>query len=212
MILVEMMEKSFWCLSLELKRSYSLWKKCVDLRQVDSTFVKTLEMSHVTMWCKVVTLDGRTCWEITFSPCRNSPFLHPESIPQLRNHTSLGKRQLEEGKSKATPLATTEEVDKEKDEDEEGNDINQVRKQLKVTCGQKVQEFNSAIQQGEVIAGNNPATSDVAVTIDTTITDCATNDATALSQDSQSIIEAQQDDEITSLAAFRIADPTGAAT
>ncbi|KAM1747662.1 hypothetical protein ACFX12_008754 [Malus domestica] len=100
----------------------------------------------------------------------------------------------EEGASKATPHATTEEVDKEEDEEEEGNDINQVRKRTKVTCSQKsnsvapsndseeatlavgtappqVEEFNSAIQQGEVIAGNNPAASDG-----------VTNDATALSQ------------------------------
>ncbi|CAN6716869.1 unnamed protein product [Malus baccata var. baccata] len=125
----------------------------------------------------------------------------------------------EEGKSKATPHATTEEVDNEKDEEEEGNDISQVRKRPKVTCGQKsnsvapssddeeatpvqqglidplavrtappqVQEFNSAIQQGEVIAGNNPAASDVAMTIDTAITDGATNDATALSQNATQI-------------------------
>lgn len=46
----------------------------------------------------------------------------------------------------------------------------------------QVQQFNFAIQQGEVIAGNNPAASDVAVTIDRAITDGAMNDATALSQ------------------------------
>lgn len=46
----------------------------------------------------------------------------------------------------------------------------------------EVQKFNFVIQQGEVIAGNNPAASDVAVTIDRAITDGAMNDATALSQ------------------------------
>ncbi|TQE07992.1 hypothetical protein C1H46_006400 [Malus baccata] len=145
------------------------------------------------------------------------------SVAVEPSHASLGKRQRdstasEEGASKATPHATTEEVDK--DEEEEGNDINQVRKRTKVTCSQKsnsvapsndseeatlavgsgtappqVEEFNSAIQQGEVIAGNNPAAA----------SDGVTNDATALSQ-------AQQDDETTRLAAFRIADPTVAAT
>ncbi|KAM1093579.1 hypothetical protein ACFX13_008811 [Malus domestica] len=115
------------------------------------------------------------------------------SVAVEPSHASLGKRQRE-GASKATPHATTEEVDKEEDEEEEGNDINQVRKRTKVTCSQKsnsvapsndseeatlavgtappqVEEFNSAIQQGEVIAGNNPAASDG-----------VTNDATALSQ------------------------------
>ncbi|KAM1093580.1 hypothetical protein ACFX13_008811 [Malus domestica] len=120
------------------------------------------------------------------------------SVAVEPSHASLGKRQRDsiasEGASKATPHATTEEVDKEEDEEEEGNDINQVRKRTKVTCSQKsnsvapsndseeatlavgtappqVEEFNSAIQQGEVIAGNNPAASDG-----------VTNDATALSQ------------------------------
>jgi len=45
----------------------------------------------------------------------------------------------EDGKSKVTAHATIEEVDKEKDE--EGNDINQVRKRPKVSRGQKSHEF-----------------------------------------------------------------------
>lgn len=162
---------------------------------------------------------GLSSW--TFSRASSSVAVEP---------SPLGKRQRdstasEEGKSQATHNATMEEVDKEKDEEEDGNDINQVRKRPKVTCGQKsnsvgpsndseeatlavgtahtqVQQFNFAIQQGEVIAGNNPAASDVAVTIDRAITDGAMNDATALSQD----------DETTRLAAFHIADPTVAAT
>ncbi|XP_048435446.1 uncharacterized protein LOC108868362 isoform X5 [Pyrus x bretschneideri] len=49
------------------------------------------------------------------------------------SHSSLGKRQCDSTNSKVTPLATTEGVD----EEEEGNDTNQSRKRLKVTCGQK---------------------------------------------------------------------------
>ncbi|TQE07989.1 hypothetical protein C1H46_006397 [Malus baccata] len=97
------------------------------------------------------------------------------------NSSNLGDD--ETGKSKA------------KNEEEGGNDINQVRKRPRVTCGQQV---DSATQSHSWLECIYP------MAIDTAITDGATNDATALSQ-------AQEDDETTRLAAFHIADPTVAA-
>ncbi|TQD73213.1 hypothetical protein C1H46_041253 [Malus baccata] len=95
-----------------------------------------------------------------------------------------------EGKSKVTPLAT---IEVDKDEEEEGNDINQVRKRPRVTCGQQV---DSATQSHPWPDWMYPRA------IDTAITNGATNDATALSHD----------DETTGLAAFHTTDPTVAAT
>ncbi|CAN6716863.1 unnamed protein product [Malus baccata var. baccata] len=95
------------------------------------------------------------------------------------NSSNLGDD--ETGKSKA------------KNEEEGGNDINQVRKRPRVTGGQQV---DSATQSHSWLEWIYP------MAIDTAITDGATNDATALSQD----------DETTRLAAFHIADPTVAAT
>ncbi|XP_070666189.1 uncharacterized protein [Malus domestica] len=75
------------------------------------------------------------------------------------NSSNLGDD--ETGKSKA------------KNEEEGGNDINQVRKRPRVTCGQQV---DSATQSHSWLEWIYP------MAIDTAITDGATNDATALSQ------------------------------
>ncbi|XP_048435457.1 uncharacterized protein LOC125475134 isoform X2 [Pyrus x bretschneideri] len=76
-------------------------------------------------------IPENSCTGLPNAACTNSRVSSSAAVEP--SHSSLGKRQCDSTKSKATPFATIEGVD----EDEEGNDTNQAWKRLKVTCGQK---------------------------------------------------------------------------